>query len=96
MVRIHAGEPRFVKLRGSGRCLPHPLLLLGEELLQCPQRSGERLLRDDAQFLRQPGLIHSANLIEQNQALAASMSACIRNGASRPADVIGATSSVRR
>src|ERR1022692_3313809 len=45
-----------------------------EYLLQRPQRGGERLCRDHSQFLRQPGLVHGANLIEQDQTLSATMS----------------------
>jgi hypothetical protein len=37
-----------------------------EYLLQRPQRGGERLCRDYSQFLRQPGLVHGANLIERS------------------------------
>src|ERR1035438_3284175 len=45
-----------------------------EYLLQRPQRGGERLCGDYSQFLRQPGLVHRANLIEQDdQTLPASM-----------------------
>jgi len=44
-----------------------------EYLLQRPQRGGQRLCRDYSQFLRQPGLVHGANLIEQDQTLPASM-----------------------
>src|SRR5450756_824991 len=44
-----------------------------EHLLQRPQRGGKRLCRDHSQFLRQSGLIHRANLIEQNQTLSATM-----------------------
>src|SRR5271157_2824486 len=42
-------------------------------LLQRPQCGGERLRRDCSQFLRQPGLVHGANLIEQDQTLPATM-----------------------
>ncbi|SPF55838.1 hypothetical protein SBA4_7470005 [Candidatus Sulfopaludibacter sp. SbA4] len=45
-----------------------------EYLLQRPQRGGERLCRDYSQFLRQSGLVHSTNLIEQDQAFSATMS----------------------
>jgi len=34
----------------------------------------ERLCRDYSQFLRQSGLVHGANLIEQDQTLPATMS----------------------
>src|ERR1035441_10350699 len=44
-----------------------------EYLLQRPQRGGERLCRDYSQFIRQPGLVHGANLIEQDQTLPATM-----------------------
>src|ERR1017187_1602782 len=44
-----------------------------EYLLQRPQRGGERLCRDYSQFLRQPGLVHGENLIEQDQTLPATM-----------------------
>src|SRR5450759_2324001 len=45
-----------------------------EYLLKRPQRGDERLCRDYSQFLRQPDLVHGANLIEQNQTLPATMS----------------------
>src|SRR5450759_3800645 len=45
-----------------------------EYFLQRPQRGGERLCRDHSQFLRQSGLVHGANLIEQDQTLPATMS----------------------
>src|ERR1017187_6011426 len=44
-----------------------------EYLLQRPQRGGERLCRDYSQFLRQPGLVHGSNLIEQDQTPPATM-----------------------
>src|ERR1035438_10292032 len=43
-------------------------------LLQRPQRGGERLCRNRSQFLRQPGLVHGATLIEQDQTLPATVS----------------------
>src|ERR1035437_4651474 len=44
-----------------------------EYLWQRPQRGGELLCRDYSQFLRQPGLVHGANLIDQDQTLPATM-----------------------
>ena len=38
--------------------------LFREYLLQRPQGRGERLCRDYSQFLRQPGLVYGANLID--------------------------------
>jgi hypothetical protein len=61
--RVHDGEPN-----SSGG------ISFREYLLQRPQRGGERLCRDCSQFLRQPGLVHGANLIEQDQTLPATMS----------------------
>src|ERR1022692_980490 len=49
-------------------------ILFCEDFLQRPQRGGERFCRDYSQFLRQPGLVHGTNLIEQYQAPPATMS----------------------
>src|ERR1019366_4862285 len=59
---VNEGEPNPVEESHS------------EYLLQRSQRGGERLCRDYSQFLRQPGLVHGTNLIEQDQALPATMS----------------------
>ena len=59
---VQDGEPN-----SSGDVLFH------KYLLQRPQRGGERLWRDYSQFLPQPGLVHGANLVEQDQTLPATM-----------------------
>jgi hypothetical protein len=63
----------------------------GEYLFERPRRGGERLCRNHAQSLRQSDLIHGANLIEQDQALSATVSEthpkrCLATGRSHRCD----------
>ena len=46
---------------------------LREYFLQRSQRGAKRPCRDHSQLLHQPGLIHRANLIEQDETLPAAM-----------------------
>ena len=81
----------------SGGLKPSGGISFCEYLLQRPQRGGERLCRDYSEFLRQPSLVHCANLIEQDHTLPATMiDTDPKRRASRPAVVMRATSTVRR